>query len=462
LWVHAQDTTTSLPAMRSLAALPVVRETGVIPGASMGFPVTPVFALADLQTYAKQLESAVPWTGKSYSADSVERIKRSRAVAWLGRLRDSGTAPYRSTSGWQLVAMAQIAVKAHEDTLAHHLFDTRLAQLPASPAERSYVLLQAIVAFSDPMLDSSRLAHTLAWANTYDVQLQAMSHVLRPGVQSRNDSTSILYHRVDAERALLLGYGAIGEGSETVRHLGLLWMALGSIASSEQSAWLEYFFPYLDVFHAIATGANGTSNIAALNARLAALNALQPDRTMVARIGQIAPPIQVHAILNTADSVYRAEPHSIPLNNGSIYVVRFGDADHDLATELQYVRAHVPANVNVVLVTRTSGHANEDLVTPDQEVAWLKDLYENQRHITFPIAIWAPAKVFVEPGMLPPGPSTDSTYIRNSNNVCVVIDGHDVIRDYYDLTSPTSQRALLGRLATLAVERTPSAAPLAH
>lgn len=110
-------------------------------------------------------------------------------------------------------------------------------------------------------------------------------------------------------------------------------------------------------------------------------------------LGHAVPSLVAHAWLNTADSLYAATPRSHALNDGTIRAIMFGDRTTEEVSALERVQHDVPAGVQVVFVTETMGYVGPDLLTPGEEVAWLRDYYERVRHLTIPIAIWAGEKI---------------------------------------------------------------------
>jgi hypothetical protein len=441
------DSALALPPLRALAMPPAVPQTGALlrrDGTAASIPTTATFALADVRLYREQFRWVFPMSGERYPADSIQHAVGQRASAWLDRLRRLTMLDPPAVSGWQLVSFAEAAARAGEDTLARRLFETRLAQLAPSAAERAYVLLEAVRTFADTARDSTQLARTVPWAEQYASALHAMP---AGGYATENDSTSVLYGQLIAEHALLLAYDALHQPRQLLQHVDRLFAVAQPIAAPERGSAIADHFPYLIIYRALFIMPDSEARWQAMDTRIVAAHLPSANTIvqMMALIGRPAPPVPVHVIARTADSLYHATPIDVSLVNGRIHVLGFGRYDNLVPYVLQRVQRHFPTDVDVTFVTHSQGYVGVDLFSPPDEAAWLASYLTVDRHVTLPVAIWAPAKVAVNGGMIPPPWPEDDTYHANGlsySAMCVLVDNQGIVRGYYDLRSRKEEAAL--------------------
>jgi len=140
--------------------------------------------------------------------------------------------------------------------------------------------------------------------------------------------------------------------------------------------------------------------------------------------------VTAHAWLNTADSSYGVTPRVHAFNDGIVRVLALGHADDSaLLFALDRVQRHAPHGVQVVFVTQTLGHVGSDLLSPADEVAWMRTLYIERRHATFAIAVWAGAKVAQESRSSSPAFQIRTVSGTLAQGTLVVGDGHHGVRD---------------------------------
>lgn len=459
------DSALVLPPLRALAMPPAVPQTGALlrrDGTVVSIPITAAFALADVRLYREQFRWVFPMSGEPYPADSIQHAVGQRASAWLDRLRRVTTLDPSAVSGWQLVSFAEAAARAGEDTLARRLFETRLTQLAPSAAERAYVLLEAVRTFADTARDSAQLARTVPWAERYTRALHAMPV---GGYATENDSTSVLYGQIIAEHTLLLAYDALHQPRQLLQHVDRLFVAAQPIAATERGQAIADHFPYLIVYRALFTLPDSEARWQAMDTRIVAahLPGANAIVQMMALIGRPAPPIPVHLITRTADSLYHATPIDVSLVAGRMHVLGFGRYDSLVPYVLQRIQRHFPTGVDVTFVTHSQGYVGVDLVSPMDEAAWLASYFLTDRHVTLPIAIWAPAKIAVNGGMLPPPWPENDTYHANGLSygaLCVLVDNQGTIRGYYELRSRKEEAALERDITRLLAHPAMGAAPV--
>jgi len=451
-YTPAQDSLLRMPLQRPLAIPPTVEITGVLTqrdGAPATLPLSATLATADLDLYAAQFGSRFPRSQAVYPIDSIVRVQHERAQGWRDRLRALRAQAPAATAGWQLVYFAQTAARAGDDTLAKELFDTRLAQLRQAFAEQSYVLLCAVEAFADTSRDSAAIARTLPWAQTYATRLHALP---ASGYRTPNDSTSVLYRHIAAEHVLILAYDTQNAFRDVLTHAERLFAVAAPIAQRERGDAIERQFPFYVVYRAAGRQPDAAALIQAWNARIMAAE-LQMGRAIVAWMGMLghpAFPIVYHRALNTGDSVYHDPPRTVALDNGHAHVIGFGRYDSLLPYVLARIQRQAPAGADVLFVMYNEGYRGIDLLDPREEAAWLERAYAQVRRVTIPIALWAPPKVPEGMGMLPPrSPVFEQYFAIGLPSICLVVDGHGIIRGWYDVSSRRQEAALVHDLALL-------------
>jgi len=488
-----------LPVMRTLGDPPSVAQTGELTavagaGATMPImPITPATAWIDVRMFVGQIASIFPLSASYYPEDSILRVQTARAAQWVTRLRAS-VIPVR---GRQLVAFAQLAAEANQDTLARRLFDARLAELTSSrkllpgertvPIERSLTLSAAVATFSDPTRDSARVAANLPIAHAYATTLAAIP---LKGYGTVSDSTIVLYRQFDAAVALARASNAVHATTDVLAQSSRILSLIPAFGLNERFDLLSRVYPYREVATILAAQPNGRARLDSLNARMLVLaaprdaefpaampaqrreelrqqsrGAVQERIASFALIGKAAPPIAAHAWLNTPDSEYSPTPRTQRWNDGILRVLVFGGREQNNIVILQRIQQHFPTGVQPLFITSTQGSAGPDIKTPADEVEWLRHFYRDIRHVTVPIALWAGAKV---PGPLNtsrPAQSTvdDDYYLGALQNACVIVGGDGIVRGYEPLQTRDDEARLIDRLtrlrASVSSSPTPSAIP---
>jgi len=469
------DVQMALPVPRMLDSMPPVAVAGIVmttSGSDPAAPLTPMLAVTDLRLYDGQLATLFPRSVAKYPADSLRELKRARAQAWLDRLR---AVPPRRIVGQQLLALAEVAWRAGDDTLARRYIDMRLAQLPAGRSgviPRSLVLAAAVDQFATVIDDTVRMRRNISMAEQYARQLAALPAA---GYATMTDSTDVLYRQRGAFLTLV---HAADEMHATPLVLAFADRLLGVIARlelSERRGAVGDAFPYLEVATALVASPKGRAGVDSLDARLVAFltptssdvtaprdsarRAMQirawsqqlADRAaQFALLGRPAPEIIAHAWLNTSDSSYADTPRTHALNDGRVRVVAFVNRETLMLPMLERVQTHFHDRVECVLVTETEGHIGPDIATQAKEVAWLDAYYRQKRHLTMPIAIWAGARVAglygtSEPASSPVGPQYHAGWLIG----VYLLDANGVVRGYQRLSTREHEARLIRRLTVL-------------
>jgi len=450
------DPALRMPHMRELTVVPAVSTTGTLSRADGGraaMPVTPALGDVDLEWYRDQFRWRFPLSGDAYPSDSIARLLAGHARAWRDRF--SGDAPSGpGATTWQLVPLAKVAARAGDDSLARRLIETRLAQLQKSPAEQSYVLIEAIETFADTALDATRLARTVPWAESYTARLHALP---ASGYRMTNDSASVLYRQVRAEHALVLAYDVLGVPDQVLAHVHRLFAVAVPISVRERGGALSDDFPILQVYRAIWASPDAKRQQKGMDSLIVAtgMDGAESAVRWMDMYHTRAPVIQYHRWLNTADTSYSTSPRRLDLADGTIRVLAFGRYDSLLPYALARVARQFPTGVQAVFVTHTRGAIGLDLASPQDETAWMQDFFARRRHITtVPIAVWAPGKVptKVPPGegMLPPPSPVDEAYQAGMLfRICVLVDGSGRVAGWYDVASRKGEAALVHDIAAL-------------
>lgn len=475
-----------LPVANTLGSPPAVPEMGTfarVDGGSTMAPVTAALGVLDRNRYDIALHSIFSISQPVYPADSIYRLGQQRSDAWVTRLR-SPQAAGAGTTGWQAVSLARLAAYAGRDSLARRLFDQRLEELASNPAEYSYVSFQAIAALADPTQDSARLGQNVELAERYAAKLRTLPVT---GYRTRNDSASVRTRQWLAEDTLLVAYGVLGNIPQVLAHAARAIKMLADLGGEERFTPVRRIGSHVEA--ALAPTAQGRATLVPFCARLLAtirvaattglagasvdtrvqaeteLSMLERQvaetNAWLAMLGEAAPPITAHSWLNTSDSLYRAVPLSRGFNDGRVHVLMFGGDRYDVYGNdrlpiLDRMQRMYPADVEVVLVTATTGAAGPDVVPPSDEVAWLARYYRGMRHLTIAIAIWAGTKVSTRDGTMPePSPNGKQYYSDKMEHTCVVIDGRGIIRAYQPLATRAHEVALRRIIDALLAERRP-------
>jgi hypothetical protein len=164
---------------------------------------------------------------------------------------------------------------------------------------------------------------------------------------------------------------------------------------------------------------------------------LQRVFTMVEWIGKPMPPFVATHWLNhdRPTMVSDAAPGAriLPLNDGVIRVVGFGWFSCPYCglamRRAQLALAQLPKGVEVLFNERSEGSFNGQLCTPEEEVDDLRKWYLERKHLTIPIAIWAPVKDSTPEGGVMPRESPLWRALQiSAGPTMYVVDGRGVIR----------------------------------
>ena len=477
-----------LPLVRPLMHPPTVASVGDL-SASQGhpvhMPVSAAMAVVDIRQHMEQLESVFPPSALNYPADSIRRSKVARAAAWLERLH----ALSMQATGRELLAFADLAMQAEQDTLAQRFYDRRLRELvdgrPVSPGlrsalvERSLTLVAAVTAFGNPSHDPERLARNTPIARAYLKQLMALP---QHGYATKNDSVSVLSRRGEFVFGFLPEYArlaVVGDSVMTSLFFDCFDAALALLPhryGMERTAYLTNYIPWSAVTLVVLRIPNGSARLAAIRAQVDSLVTFRPGELMdlpaevrarkqarareiithefalADRIAQPFPPIAAHAWLNTPDSVYDTVPRTHRFDDGRIHVLMMGRYDDESLARLDRIQRQFAGKIQVLYAIETQGHTGPDVVDGPTEVAWLAKYYRDVRHFVVPIAVWAGAKVAGDNGTHIPASSPSLDAYRNETafvnvvNTAMVLDGHGRLVAYHQLRSSTDEMQLVKSL----------------
>jgi len=157
----------------------------------------------------------------------------------------------------------------------------------------------------------------------------------------------------------------------------------------------------------------------------------------VAWMGKPMPPFVATHWLNVAQpvTVSDAAPgaRTLQLDDGVIRIIGFGwftcGGCQWALRMVQRSLGDLPPGVQVIFNERSMGNFNGDFCTPDEEAEDLRKWYVERKHLTFPIAIWAPVKDSTPGGGLVPRESPLWRALRISVGPTVyIVDGRGVIR----------------------------------
>jgi len=474
--VRLAEAQLALPVLRPIGQPPGVAEAGIelrSDGRRAQSSRLALFALTDLQLYTTQLETLFPRSADYYPADSLRQVKVQRAKAWVTRLREAERR--REVVGSQRLDFALVAVRAEEDSVAHRLIDTRLAEVPAGrdgALQRSEALVAAVMALTDTTLDSARIVRALPRAEQYAERLWSIP---ASGFTTRTDSTDVLHRKVQVAMTLLVAAATVSDAERLARYTTQSFRFIDQLAFRERREALQEY-PYALLATAFMTQPNSHAQLDSLEHRMAsrfevrageasspeeyavltsnAAAALRHFRELSAWIGQIghpAPPITAHVWFNTPDSVYAPNARAHSLADGVVRVLVFGSAQSDVLPVLERLQHHFPSGAQVVFVTQINGYVGLDLKTPSEEVAWLAQYYRVVRHVTVPVALWAGNKITNDYGWsMPIAAPTDVTYHTGVlAGKCVLVDGRGIVRRYLDLDSRDDEARIIRVVQTL-------------
>jgi len=450
-------------------------------GRPVTMPVSAATAVVDIRSYIEQLESVFPPSALYYPADSIRRLKVARATAWVQRLQASST----HMTGRELLAFADVAIQAEQDTIAQRAFDQRLHELadgrPVDPGmrsatvERSLTLMDAVMAFSDPTYDPARLVRDRPIARAYLKQLQALPD---QGYTIRNDSTVVADRKMVVVIDPIMKYAYLAvDGDSLMTSMLLEYLDTGLTLLSHKSGAdrtgsLTNAIPWSAVSLAVLHLPNGRARLAAIRARIDSLVTFRPGefaelsperraakqayvRQMIAdrfafaeRIVNPLPSITAHVWLNTPDSVYDSVPRTHPFDDGRIHVMILGKPSAPRLTRLDRIQRKFAGKVQMLYVMETEGYTGPDVVDGPTEAAWLATYFRDVRHLTIPIAIWVGKKVRGENGTSMPIPSPSmqaykETGLTDLQSFAIIIDGRGRLIAYRSLEDSIDEMRLV-------------------
>jgi len=462
-----------LPVSRPLSQPPAVGDVGALTGedgAAAAMALTASLAYRDLRMYERQLKTLFPMSAEYYPLDSIRRVQVERASAWLIRLQHAGS----GVTGRQRVALAMVAFRAEQDSMARRVIDARLAETRSVPVERSLALITAVALFADRDQSPARLARNFPVAEAYANQLRALP---ASGYTTRSDSLTVRRRQALATQTLLLAAERLPTSAALFAYVERFFSLLPSLTYDQRYDLVRWTFPYRAVARGLMRQSDGRARVDSLNARLLKLTTRRSDEWPADRlvaerpriqareqqdvrdnfasfdlIGHPAPPIAAHAWLNTPDSAYAPTPRVHSFNDGIIRVISIDRRTADNLPALDRIQRHFSTGVQVLLVTQTEGHGGPDLMSPREEVAWIKRFLDEDRHVAIPVALWAGAKAGQEMPLAPTVVTTASTPgsargRRDSTSIGVVTDTVKVAyQRYLPVRSPVPATY---RLATL-------------
>jgi len=470
-------------------------------GQPVSGPISASLAAEDLREYAGQLKTLFPVSAPEDRTDSVRRLLRARASAWLARLWAADTS---AVVGAQRIPLATVAMYAGDDRSAMQQLDAWLAEFNRHPDDQSIALASAVALFADPEQRQDDLDRHFLVALSYTRRLLALPTT---GYAARRDSLDVANRKIQAMSTILLAASALRRDEVLLASADSILAMLALLPHNNRTRLIQSVFPYTALATATLALPNGHVRLNVLAERLRQLvtrranewpaNVSTADKNAMharderavrdafapfALIGQPAPLIRAHAWLNTTDSSYAAVPRDHSFADGIVRLVTFSPWTESRLAAFDRIQRRVPSGVQVVVVTETVGYAGPDLVGPAAEVAWLTTFYRSMRHFAFVVAIWAGDKVPQEPALPPvpgvaapgnprdslppvtvtfqrmlPAPSPANAAYQDALhlNDCVLIDGHGIIRGYANLSHRDDEAAIVARLSALREPSTP-------
>lgn len=477
--VDSADTATlALPLPRVLGRPPAIDTVARLAGASAQAIDDRLAAIAvqDVRWYGLQLESLFPSNVSPYPDDSLRRIQRDRAAAWLSRLRALPAA----NQGLHCLTVADVAIRSEQDTVARRVLDACLANPRLTANERSRVLASAIVLFSDPSQDTLRAAANLAIAERYAQQLDAIPST---GYTTQHDSANVWIRKVRLRLRLFNAAAALRRHDLVLAGLPPFLAVLRRLPAQVRWDIVRNEIPYYLVATAVLRGPDGRAQLDRLNSQLLELVTPRDDEwastvssaqrqaqreqrqrfvrehvmDMFAFVGHEAPPILAHAWLNTPDSLFTDTARAHALSDGVVRVIAFSTSvSTELWRGLQRIQDRFAREghgaVQVLYVTETIGAIGPDLATPSEEVAWLRSLVDTE-HVSFPLAVWAGDKSVVnEYQWRQPAPSPNMNAYHAGMlplGCCVLVDGRGIVRAYQSMETRREEVRLIREIDAL-------------
>jgi len=480
----------TMPPKRLLRDRPSVSEVVAVPrvdgGVAMSPPSSILGRVDGITSTPYYWKSLFPPSQPHYPLDSIARVQRERADAWVNRLNAlTGSAREYAIGAWKTVPLAELAVAAGNDSMARRLFDARVAALSAAPAERSFVLFKAVATFANPTQDSMRLTRNLMVAEAYLKRL----HAIPAGkYATRHDSLVVVARPWRAEDTLITAYAAARNTAQALEHTRHMLSYVTILGAYDRTPVVEQGLArVVEMFRhtrddrvqlaafepTILAAARRAETDVPTGTPDGAVRALHGFASRVqdeidsyhqwfALLDRPAPAIAAHAWLNTPDSLYDSIPRKRTFDDGRVHAIMFlrGLEDQTRPGVLSRIQQEFGKDVDVLLVLNTEGYAGPDIVEPRVEVAWLTRYLVGRRHLTIPMAIWAGSKVpdgFVPEGRYAvrrptPEPNSAPYYQRYWGTGCALIDRQGRIRYFQNAARRTDEVMLRRRLRELIAE----------
>jgi hypothetical protein len=317
--------------------------------------------------------------------DSMLRVASDSAAIWATRL--SAT----SVRGMHIDAAGQLSVVARHDAIANRQVAKRLSTSNLSFDDKAFTYLTAVRTRSSP--DYPERLHD---AERYLKALDAMGK-------------EAAAQQAEARTALISTYYMLGRSDDIVR-LGLQVADLAAkIPFADRGVVFDDLLFYGELVAALSGKPGGRAKIDTLNAKLRAAAVPSPADVAIdaeyvktgsrylyrikrqieanSLIGALGQPLTAQYWLNrpTSDSA------TIAVNDGKIRIVEFGGYSCAGCLEglygLQRIKQAVP-EVDISMMTATSGSWGNRNVTPEFECAQLKQHFIDYMKVTVPIGVW--------------------------------------------------------------------------
>jgi len=359
---------------------------------------------------------------------------------------------YPDPDGSEAYVLAEIAIRAGDDTLAHQIVEAQLAAA-RTPLRRSEVLEAAVSLFTDPIIstgdsvrDVARDAVHYAIATGYAA---ALGQIRVTRYDTRRDSISVANRQVVTPLRIATASTRIGRYPVVLRDLDKALAAAHWVTPEMAARMFYFFFPLQDAVTLVLAQPNSSTIPDTLSQFKKAL-AISPQlgeqfaRAMLP--GQPAPTLAAHAWLNTADSLYAPTPREHHLADGALHLIVFTFAPNLAIVERLHER--FPA-VHTILMTATDGTLGEELVDLPTEMGALIRFLRERQHVTFTVGVWSGPKQPNKYGGTTPEPSPMRELFYADRNTCLIVDGHGIIRKVMSIRSRTDEANVAKALSAL-------------
>jgi hypothetical protein len=371
---------------------------------------------------------------KDYPIDSMHAADARASRELLSGLRTAGA------RGIQLDPSGGVGIAARDEPYSKQQIAERLATANLSLDDRAYTYMVAVQEFSNYYYPER-----LRDAESYLVKLDALGD-------------AALSWRFRARIDLVDTYYRLGRSQEVLKHGLTALDMIPRMTFFDRCLMFSLSLPgcgsgelYMATIDALTGRPGGGAQIDALNKRLtiaikASAADVSPDtgytergRTYegtlkymidgTARLGTYAKPIVSNFWFNRSSS----DSAVIAVNDGKIRVMEIAgyNCSPCLAAlqGLQRLKAEYP-DIDVMMVTATTGSWGNRLVSPVEEIDFLKEYFLNNQKVTFPIAVWKAEKVLNEDGGMTAqyyGPAFQD-YPPLHKPTIWIVDGRGIIR----------------------------------